>query len=125
MGEMGVGDGNRVGADAADRRARNFARKRAGPGGAGHAMKPQPAHGKASTAHMSDAAVLSIRNASKTASFEVGKGRAVAVSTDARTNLDGGVKSPGRPTSPEPPPNGRTDLPSMVKGAAGCVLRLI
>ncbi len=42
--------------------------------------------------------------------------RAVAANASARTNLDGGVKSPGRPSMPEPWPIGVNAVSSTVTG---------
>ena len=60
-----------------------------------------------------------IRNASNTASSAVASGRAEAVKAAARTKRDGGVKSPGKPTNPEPLPNGESFTPPSVSGVRG------
>jgi hypothetical protein len=60
-----------------------------------------------------------IRNASKTASWDVFSGLAEAVKAAARMNRDGGVKSPGSPANPEPPPRGESFNPSRVMAARG------
>ena len=45
--------------------------------------------------------------------------RAEAVSARARTKREGGVKSPGKPVKPEPPPSGAKERPSSVTGCLG------
>ena len=68
--------------------------------------------------------LLSITEAALTASAAVLAGIMVLTKATARTNRDGGVKSPGRPSMPLPAPNGASDTPSMACGRAACGVRL-
>ena len=53
------------------------------------------------------------------ASSALASGRAEAVRAMARTKREGGVKSPGKPIKPEPPPSGAKERPSSVTACLG------
>ena len=61
----------------------------------------------------------SILNDSKTASIEFPSGLQDAVNAAARTNLEGGVKSPGNHINPDPPPIGFNVYDSNVTALLG------